>query len=80
MVGWLIALNQLIYGDNRSFEDILKLVLDILKFKNVFEVGLVLPLQLGRTLDKTIKLAGTFCVYTFLFEVLNTYFFVGGFK
>ena len=75
-----MALNQLIYGDNRSFEDILKLVLDILKYENIFEVGLVQPLQLGRILDKTIKLAGTFCVYTILLEVFNTYLFVGGFE
>ena len=41
MVGWLMALNLLIYGDNRSFEDILKLVSDIQKYENVFEVGIV---------------------------------------
>ena len=75
-----MALNQWIYGDNISFEYILKLVLNILKYENVFEVGLVQPLQLGRTLDKTTKLASTFCVNTFLLEVLNTNFFVGGFE
>ena len=61
-----MALKQLIYGDNGSFEHILKLILDILKYENIFEVGLVQPLKLGRTLDKTTKLTGTFCVYTFL--------------
>ena len=61
-----MALNQLIYVDNRSFEQIMKLVLDILKYENVFEVGLIQPLQLGRTLDKPTKLTGTFCVYTIL--------------
>ena len=65
-----MALNLLINGENRSFEDILKLVLDILKYENIFEVGLVQPLQLGRILDKTIKLAFTFFIY----------FFVGGFE
>ena len=55
-----MGLNLLMYGDNRSFEDILKLDLFILKYKNVFEVGSVKPLQLRRRLDKTTKLTGTF--------------------
>ena len=36
-----MALNMLIYDDNRSFEDILKLFPDILKYENIFEVGSV---------------------------------------
>ena len=55
-----MALNLLVYGDRRSFEDNLKLFLDILKYENVFEVGSVNPLQLGRRPDKTTKLASTF--------------------
>ena len=55
-----MGLNLLMYGDNRSFEDILKLDLFILKYKNVFEVGSVKPLQLRRRPDKTTKLTGTF--------------------
>ena len=55
-------------------DNILKLVLNILKYENVFEVELVKPLRLGRTPYKTTKLTGSFCVYTFLLDVLNTYF------
>ena len=33
-----MALNMLVYGDNRYFEDILKLFLDILKYENVGSV------------------------------------------
>ena len=55
-----MGLNLLMYGDNRSFEDILKLDLFILKYKNVFEVGSVKLLQLRRRPDKTTKLTGTF--------------------
>ena len=70
---------MLIYDDNRSFEDILKLFPDILKYENIFEVGSVKLLQLGRRPDKTTKLTGTFlseqgmtfCVYHFLLEALN---------
>ena len=51
-LGLLMAVNQLICGDNRSFEDIFKLVFDILKYENVFMVGLVQPLQFGKPLDK----------------------------
>ena len=36
-----MALNMLIYDDNRCFEDILNLYLDILKYENIFEVGSV---------------------------------------
>ena len=36
-----MALNMLIYDDNQSFEDILKLFLDILKYENIFEEGSV---------------------------------------
>ena len=57
-----MGLNLLMYGDNRSFEDILKLDLFILKYKNVFEVGSVKLLQLRRRPDKTNKLTGTFFV------------------
>ena len=64
-----MALNQLICDENRSFEDILEFVFDNLKYENVFDVGLVQPLQLGRTLHKTTKLTGTFCGYTFLLEI-----------
>ena len=68
------------YGDYRSFEDILKLDLFILKYKNVFEVGSVKPLQLRRRLDITNKLTGTFffvlkeyfCLYPFVLKVWNT--------
>ena len=70
MVGWLMALNQLIYGDKRSFGDHLKLVLDFLKYENVFEVGLVQPLQAGRKMDTTTKLAGTFVYMLFCWRVL----------
>ena len=55
-----MGLNLLMYGVNRSFEDILKLDLFILKYKNVFEVGSVKLLQLRRRPDKTTKLTGTF--------------------
>ena len=57
-----MGLNLLMYGDYRSFEDILKLDLFILKYKNVFEVGSVKPLQLSSRPDITTKLTGTFCV------------------
>ena len=39
-----MALNLWMYGDNKSFEDILKLVLDIQKYENVFELGSVFNL------------------------------------
>ena len=65
------------YGDYRSFEDILKLDLFILKCKNVFEVGSVKP---RRRPDITTKLTGTyfvlkgyyFWVYSFVLKVWNT--------
>ena len=76
-----MGLNLLMYGDYRSFEDILKLDLFILKYKNVFEVGSVKPLQLRRRPDITTKLTSTFflsyksinfCVYPFVLKVWNT--------
>ena len=57
-----MALNLLMYGDNKCFEDILKKTLDILKYENVFEVGSVKPLQLGTRPDQTTKLICTFCL------------------
>ena len=63
-----MALNLLIFGDNRTFEDILKLVCGILKKKkNLFQVKLVQPLKLGKTLDKTTKLTGPFLCINFFF-------------
>ena len=76
-----MGLNLLMYGDYRSVEDILKLDLFILKYKTVFEVGSVKPLQLRRRPDITTKLTGTFflslkginfCVHSFVLKVWNT--------
>ena len=68
---------MLIYDDNRSFEDISKLFLDILKYINIFEVGSVYLLQLGRRPEKNnqidflSEMGMTFCVYNFLLEAWN---------
>ena len=49
----------MMYGANRSFKEVLNKFLDILKCENVFGVGSVEPLQIGRRPDKTTKMTGT---------------------
>ena len=57
-----MASNVLMYGDNRSCQDILKFVLNILKYENIFELGVVehLGRKLGRRPDKRTKLTTMF--------------------